>query len=325
MKNFWFGAGLAFLFLSGIWLQGIEHQLNVATPGLRWVFDAYQHKIAAANKTPGSRVLVMAGSNAMFNIDSGQFETYWNRPVINLGVNAGLGLPYILDVSKRVARSGDVILMPMEYGLYLNDGSLNAQIIDYVIARDPVYWRGLSFFQRLNFAFGMTPERWLQGLRHPPDKAVTVGTYGAHHLDARGDQTHSSPHDRTVAGQAAVKASEIRDYAARAARERGGWALISAYAKWAQAHGICVIAVPSALLHHDMYDHDPQEVAFYNSVPARITSAGIPYVGTPKDFMYPAEWFFDTDQHLQDWARKRHTAKLIKLLDRDPLSYCRKK
>jgi hypothetical protein len=40
--------------------------------------------------------------------------------------------------------------------------------------------------------------------------------------------------------------------------------------------------------------------------------------------MYPADWFFDTDHHLQDWARARHTAKLIALLNQDPLSYCKK-
>lgn len=324
MKSFWYGAGLACLLLSGIWLLGIERQLNVGTPGLRWVFDAYQLKIAAANRAQGSRVLIVAGSNAMFGIDSGQLEAYWNRPVINLGVNAGLGLPYILDVSKRIARPGDVILMPMEYALYLDDGSPNAQIIDYVIARDPDYWRRLPLFQRLRFAFGMTPERWLQGLQHLPDKAVTTGTYGAHHLDARGDQTHSSARDRTAADRAAVSAAKSWDYGARAEKEAGGWALISAYAKWAHERGICVIAAPTALLHHDKYDRDPQDVAFYDSVPKRIISAGIPYVGLPKDFMYPAEWFFNTDHHLQDWARVRHTAKLIRLLSRDPLSYCSK-
>lgn len=325
MKRFWFGAVLAALFWSGGWLLGIEQQLNAGTPGSRWVFDAYQHKIAAADKAPGPRVLVVAGSNALFGIDSGQLEAFWNRPVINLGVNAGLGLPYILDLSERVARAGDVILMPMEYALYLDDGAANAQIIDYVIGRDADYWHRLSFFRRLEFAFGMTPERWLQGLQHLPDAAVTSGIYGAHHLDARGDQTHSTAADRTAADKAAVSASISWHYGARAAQEKGGWSLISAYAKWAQKNDVCVIAVPTVLLHHDQYEQDPQEAAFYASLPGRITALGIPYVGSPKDFMYPAEWLFNTDHHLQDWARVQHTARLIKLLKPDPLDYCRKK
>ena len=324
MKRFWLGAAMAVLFWSGGWLLGIERQLGAGTPGSRWVFDAYQHKIAAANNALGSRVLVVAGSNAMFGIDSGQLETFWNRPVINLGVNAGLGLPYILDISRRVARVGDVILMPMEYALYLDDGAANAQIIDYVIARDPDYWHRLSYFRRLEFALGMTPERWLQGLQQLPDSAITSGVYGAHHLDARGDQTHSSAADRTAADQAAVSAAKSWHYGARAAKEKGGWTSILAFAQWAQKEGVCVIAVPTVLMHHDAYDQDPQEAAFYASVPERVASLGIPYVGLPRDFMYPAQWFFNTDHHLQDWARVQHTARLIKLLKPDPHTYCGK-
>jgi hypothetical protein len=327
MKSYWYGVSLAGLLLSGIWLLGIEHQLNFATASSRWVFDAYQHKIAAAaaaDKASGSRVLIVAGSNAMFGIDSQQFEEYWHKPVINLGVNAGLGLPYILDVSKRVAKPGDIIVMPMEYAMYLDDGSPNAQLIDYVIARDTIYWHQLSLYQRWRFTIGMAPERWVQGLRHLPDAAVTSGTYGAHHLDARGDQTHSSPADRSDADKSAVSAAKSWNYGARANTEAGGWSIIADYAKWAKKNNVCVIAVPTVLLHHDKYDHDPQDLAFYAGVPGRIQAAGIAYVGLPRDFMYPADWFFDTDHHLQDWARARHTAKLIALLNQDPLSYCKK-
>lgn len=324
MKNFWYGAGLAGLFLSAAWLLGMQHQLNVASPGSRWVYDAYQHKLAAADKVSGARVLVVAGSNAMFGIDSRQLENYWQKPVINLGVNAGLGLPYILDVSKRVARPGDIILMPMEYAMYLDEGKPNAQLIDYVLARDPDYWHRLSLYQRILFASGMAPERWIQGFRHLPDPAVTSGTYGAHHLDARGDQTHSSASERSEGDKAAVSAAKSWDYGARASKETGGWSIMAGYAKWAQQHDVCVIAVPTVLLHHDKYDHDPQDRAFYASVPERIKAAGISYVGSPRDFMYPVDWFFDTDHHLQDWARTRHTANLIALLNPDPLSYCRK-
>lgn len=346
MKSFWFGVALAAFVLTGIWLIGVERQITVATPSSRWVFDAYQHKIAAANKANGARVLVVAGSNAMFGIDSAQLEAYWRRPVINLAVNAGLGLPYILDVSRRVARAGDVILMPMEYALYLDDGSPNAQIIDYAIARDSDYWRRLSLIERLNFAVGMTPERWLQGLRRLPDSAVVTGVYGAHHLDARGDQTHSSAADRSLADQDAVRdakswrygaraakeeggwallaAYESWRYGAMAAKEKGGWALLAAYAKWAREHDVCVIAVPAVMLYDDKYDQDPQEAAFYAGVPDRIRSAGIAYVGSPRDFMYPPTWFFNTEHHLQDWARAQHTARLIALLKSDPLGYCPK-
>jgi hypothetical protein len=316
---------VSILLLTAAWLVGLYSQLGVPTPSSRWVYDAYQHKMAAAKKITGPRVLIVAGSNALFGIDSKQLEAYWHRPVINLAVNAGLGLPYILNISKQLARPGDVILMPMEYGLYLDDGSPNAQIIDQIFARDPAYWQQLPILQRLNFAGSLSPDRWLQGLLHWPDSAVVAGTYGAHHLDARGDQTHSAASDRTPADLAAVKAEKTRHYGVKAQKEKGGWAIIAAYAKWARQQRVCLIAVPSALLYHDHYDQDDQERVFYDSVADKVIAVGIPYVGVPRQFMYPADWFFDTDHHLHNAARKQHTAKLIAILNQDPLSYCSNK
>lgn len=327
MLKFWSACIAVLVLMSGAWLFGVKYQLGNGTPSSRWVFDAYQHKIAAANAVAGPRTLVVAGSNAMFGIDSAQLSLYWARPAINLGVNAGLGLPYILYLSQTVARRGDVILLPMEYALYLDEGNANAQVIDYVIGRDPQYWHMLPFHKKMALVSGMSPERWIQGLRKVSDLPVSAGTYGAHHLNPVGDQTHSSPQDRQASDTAAiaVAASPAKawKYGARAAEETGGWEAMAKYAKWAHEEGICLIAVPTVLLHHASYDTDPVEKAFYAGLPQRIQGLGIKYVGKPRDFMYQPDWFFDTDHHLQDWARARHTASLIALLDKDPQTYCK--
>lgn len=323
MMKFCLGAIVATLLLTAGWIQGVRAQLGVPTPSSRWVFDANQHKIAAANALSGPRVLVVAGSNAMFGIDSAQLETFWKRPVVNLAVNAGLGLPYILDLSRRVARPGDVILMPMEYALYLDQGKPNGQVVDYVVARDLDYWRSLSRLGQLHFAAVMAPERWVQGLRHLPDGPVTSGTYGAHHLDARGDQTNSAATDQTPANVAAVAAAKAWDYGQRAASDGGGWDLMADYGRWAKANKICLVAVPTVLLHHAKYDTDPLDIPFYAGLPERLRALGVAYAGVPRNFMYERSWFFDTDHHLQDWARKQHTAKLIAQLDPVAENYCK--
>ena len=326
MLKFWMGCGVSIVLLSVTWLIGIKHQLGYGTPSSRWVFDAYQHKIAAANALIGPRTLVVAGSNAMFGIDSAQLSNYWQRPAINLSVNAGLGLPYILHLSTTVARRGDIILLPMEYALYLDNGVANSQIIDYVIARDPLYWHGLHLSEKIDLVNGMAPERWFEGLRKIEDKPVTSGTYGAHHLNSVGDQTHSRGEDRQAADIAAVALAatpaKAWHYGMRASKESGGWQLLATYATWAREQGICLVAVPTVLLHHASYENDAIEQDFYATLPQRMQSLGINYVGKPRDFMYQADWFFDTDHHLQDWARQRHTASLIALLNKDPASYC---
>ncbi|MDE2431070.1 MAG: hypothetical protein KGM99_20300, partial [Burkholderiales bacterium] len=64
------------------------------------------------------------------------------------------------------------------------------------------------------------------------------------------------------------------------------------------------------------------DIAFYSQLPHRLTALGIPYLGKPKDFMYPSSWFFDTDHHLQSWARARHTQKILQTIGQAPQKYC---
>ena len=322
MLRFLGGFGGAVLLFSVVWIVGIQMQRHVPTETSRWVFDAYQLKLAAAQAARGPRILVVAGSNALFGIDSAQLETAWQRPAINLAINAGLRLPYILDTSRRIARAGDIILLPIEYGLYLYDGKQSTQIIDYVVARDPAYLDSLDFISQLRFAVEMGPERWLRGLRDLPDKPVVSGTYGTHHIDRRGDQTHTDASDQTPNDQAEVAAAKARNYGARALKERDGWALLSDYSRWASAHGICLIGLPSAFLKQVEYETNPVERAFYETLPERVRATGIQYYGRPQDFMYPADKFFNTDYHLQSSARSQHTAQLLKVLGPDPTIYC---
>ena len=96
------------------------------------------------------------------------------------------------------------------------------------------------------------------------------------------------------------------------------------YAQWAKANNICLIVMPTVLLHHAKYDTDAEDLAFYTGLPDRMNKLGIEYLGKPKDFMYPESWFFDTDHHLQDWARQKHTAKLIALLQTRGQAACSK-
>lgn len=317
---------LIFLFiaalLSLLWLIGIKWQLGVPTPGSRWVSEAYQLKLAAANNTKGPKVLIVAGSNAMFGYDSRRLSNYYQRPVINLAVNAGLGLPYILYSARQTAKAGDIVLLPLEYALLVNEPTFNAQIIDYVVARDLDYWRQLGRWQQLQIAAAMSADRWWQGLRHLPDVPAIGGTYGAHHLNAVGDQTHTAATDRSQADKDAVARAKTWNYGEQDRQDHGAWDLLAGFAKWAQSNQVCLIGLPTILLDRPSYHQDAVERAFFGGLPRRFQALGIAYLGQPYDFMYPSDQFFDTDHHLQDHARRLHTERVIALLQAHPDSAC---
>jgi hypothetical protein len=311
MRRFWSAAVLGFLLATFTWVAGLEAQLGVPTPSSRWIFEAYEKKIRVAAAISAPRILIVAGSSALFGIDSAALSDAWARPVVNMAVNAGLGLNYILWQARQTAHAGDVILLPLEYALFVDDDRPNAQIVDYTFARDPAYWRDLSPWRAAWFVAALSPERWWQGLRRSDDRPITEGLYGGYHIGALGDQIHTAPADRTAQEAAELTASPVRDYGARAQSSEGGWAALAAFAKWGRTARVCLIAIPPAFLMRARYASDSVERAFFDGLPNRVGNLGIPYFGQPRDFMYPADWFFNTDYHLQDWARRAYTRRIL--------------
>ncbi len=322
MQRFWLTAALAFALATAAWISGLEAQIGVPTPSSRWVYEAYHKKDRIAAETPSPRVLVVAGSGALFGLNSAAISRAWNVPVVNMAVNAGLGLPYILWQARQTARAGDVILMPLEYTLYVDDDRPNAQIVDYAVARDTAYWHALPRWQAAWFAAAMSPDRWWQGLRHHDDPPIAGGLYGGFHIGPDGDQTHTAPADRTQQEATEVAAARVWDYGARGETSQGGWDQLAAFAVWARNARVCLIAVPTAFLTQTRYSTDPVERAFYDTLPDRVRALGIPYLGQPRDFMYPVGWFFNTDYHLQDWARREHTRRILAIPGLSPATAC---
>ncbi len=322
MQRFWLATGLSFLLATVAWLAGLEMQIGVPTPMSRGVFEVYGKKTQIAAATPSPRILLAGGSGTLFGLDSSVLSAAWGLPVVNMAVNAGLGLRYILWQTSRTARAGDTILLPLEYALFVDDDRPNAQIVDYAIARDTEYWHKLPFWRAVWFAAALGPDRWWRGLRHPDDRPVESGVFGGHHIGASGDQTHTAPADRTSRDAADVAASRVWDYGARDQHNQGGWAQIGDFARWARAAGVCLIAVPPALLAQPRYVDDPVERAFFDGLPARVRALGIPYFGQPRDFLYPPEWFFNTDYHLFDWARREHTQRILAIPGLSPRTIC---
>lgn len=73
-------------------------------------------KLAAAAAAAGSpRILLVGGSNVPFGFRSDLLESRTGRPVVNLGLAAGVGTEFMLAQAAQAARPGDLILLSLEY------------------------------------------------------------------------------------------------------------------------------------------------------------------------------------------------------------------
>lgn len=324
--QFWLAllAGLALAAVA--WLGFIYGQLGNPTPS--WVHHAYLLKQRAAEAIQQPKIVIVSGSNALFGINSTLLSQAYQRPVVNQGVNAAMLLPYILYRSQQVLKSGDIALLPLEYPLYLYNGETNTQLIDQILARDPGFFWQLGWRERFRIVWETPWERVWQGY-HPSDAQPPVtGLYGNHNVNPlTGDQLNN---DKVL-----LVGQELREWETHRDMEphRYGkddkpgnlaWQYLRNYIVWAKQQGVCLIFIPSAFHERAFYHQDPQEQAFYAGLPDKVRALGGQYVGSPFAYMYGLDDLFNTEYHLTNEGRQRHTAKLIHDLGPSLAGYCGK-
>lgn len=106
---------LAVLAISGV-LKGVDVNRNDFMLGLNV-------KDSLVMNTPGDRLLINGGSNLIFGFKSDISSEDLNRPTINLGLMAGLGLEFMINQVKEYAHEGDIVVLVPEYFLYVNSES----------------------------------------------------------------------------------------------------------------------------------------------------------------------------------------------------------
>ncbi|MEB4590753.1 hypothetical protein VSS37_07160 [Candidatus Thiothrix sp. Deng01] len=322
--QFWTALPAGFLLAACVWLGLVYGQVGNPTPS--WVYHAYQLKQRLADAIRQPKIVIVSGSNALFGLNSSLISQTYHRPVVNQGVNAAMLLPYILYRSQQALKPGDIALLPLEYPLYLYDGATNTQLIDQILARDPGFFWRLGWKERFNILWETPLERIWQGY-HPSDAQPPVTVlYGVHNIDpATGDQRNT--------GKARLVGQELREweghrdmpphqYGKDDKPDNLAWRYLRDYIAWAKQHDVCLIFVPSAFHERAFYHEDPIERAFYTDLPGKVRALGATYVGSPFDYMYGMDDLFNTEYHLTDEGRQKHTARLIRDLGPSLEPYC---
>lgn len=310
--RFFAGILLGLCLFSTGWLGALLLQAGRPTLSSQWIADAYRLKTATAAVITGPKIVIVAGSSALFGLDAGMIEQAYGLPTINFGVNAGLLLPYILYKSKEILHPGDIVLMPLEYGLYNYDGVPNVQMIDQIWSRDPGVLRHLSALEALRMVWMVSAERLVEGFLAQGGAPAMCGPYGYQNIDARGNQIHTSAAEALAWSRdwTNLQKELPRRYAANS-HNSDAWAWLKRYFDWARERGIRVIITPPTMMFSPFYYENAQERAFYEGLKSRVEALGVPFVGDPYDYMYERQWYFNTDYHLNDLGRQRHTQRLI--------------
>ena len=72
-------------------------------------------------KIKTEKMIFVGGSNISFGLDSKKIVEKFNKPVVNMGVHAGIGLEFIMNDVKSYINKGDVIVLIPEYENFYTD------------------------------------------------------------------------------------------------------------------------------------------------------------------------------------------------------------
>ncbi|MBC7654501.1 MAG: hypothetical protein H7098_08525 [Oligoflexus sp.] len=105
----------------------LKRKYNPKTDYLAAIIDKH-HRL---NKIDSNRLILIGGSNLTFGLNSQTIVDKLNVNVINMGLHAGLGLEFMLNEVKPFIRKGDIIVLCLEYTLYLDDFKPDVDLISF--------------------------------------------------------------------------------------------------------------------------------------------------------------------------------------------------
>jgi hypothetical protein len=263
-------------------------------------------KAARLQRVPAPRILLVGGSSWAFGVNSAALERALDRPVVNLGLNGGLGLGFMLAQGADAVRPGDVVILSLEYPLFERKEFTDPSTILLALRIDPAAIRFVapSTVPAL-LDEGLFPLTVRLRALHAFAKGVGESPlYRRSAFDERGDAVGhrgmASQHggtQRVFVPSADDAALACRRLAAFAAHVRSRNTTVA----------ITVPAIPS-----DEYEPQRDRIAALWERVERET--GIPVLGVRKT--YARDLFLDTPYHLTFEGRGERTRTIIDLARR---------
>lgn len=260
----------------------------------------------------GPRLILAGGSNLAFGINSHMLDSAFSVPVVNLGLHAGLGLEFILNELKSEMRSGDVILISLEYFMSLKgDYQLKHKAAEFYPSSGAYFeheyvgdirYRIERKRNSMQENLSMVKQSILQTMRPSSGNKESVNVYRRACFNEYGDE------ECQLNGKSSIRASDIDPLPVTG---YNGIPLLNEFYKEAIKRNVMV---------YFLYPNFPESVYVNNIRAIQIYAAdisgrlSIPVLNTPEDMVFSDSLFYDTVYHLNGSGRNLRTEGLIRQL-----------
>ncbi|MBI3914738.1 MAG: hypothetical protein HY327_11220 [Chloroflexi bacterium] len=278
---------------------------NGKNSGVNGYLGAIQDKEIRLAATPSPKIIFVGGSNIALGLDSERVEKEVQMPVVNMGLNAGLGLRFMLNQVKPQIKAGDLIVIIPEYEQFYTHLSGGTTLVEVLALHPPA------------FAYLDTLEQYGVVLREYPAFIQGVGRVIGENLDARDHfvinrQSYNRYGDIVaylgresigdVAHQTLFAPGQTLEFQTRAVDYLNEFIDFS----HSRRANVLVLFPPIPDIQYG------QSQIAIDTVYQRLKAGlNIPVVSTPVQFVFPVAFFYDTVYHLNAEGRNARTTRVI--------------
>lgn len=264
-------------------------------------------KYERLKETSGKRIVLVGGSGVAFDCDSALMDDFFpSYEIVNFGMYAGLGTKAVMDLSENYIHEGDIVILSPEqseqtFSDYFN-GEYMWQAADgaFGMLRD---LKSENFEAMLgNFPrFALEKLNYVMKGQKPQTDSIyqkkSFNTYGDIELDTCRENILPNGYDvnQKVRFTENVVQPEFMDY-------------MNDWAKRLEKKGAVVwyrYCPVNKLSVEDMDDLAAYDVFLRQKLE-------FPVIGNPENSLMEAEWFFDTNFHLNQPGKEVNTVQLIR-------------
>lgn len=243
-----------------------------------------REKLALLDKMKGPRIIFVAGSNVGHGFDSTVVEKAFGRPVMNMGLHAGLGLIYHVRAIEDKIREGDVIVVCPEYDMFSGSCWGNEELLAMVSAIIPEHRKLISNEHWLHLA-DKAPryacrKLWRLGTLFEPIKKRASFT-------SSGDQ--SGPHSSER-----LPFPSTTDFVGSGAYTEEVIPYLNDFVASCERKGAKVYLMPP-VLERTSFEHMR---GLIDKIALELKTNGTPFIASPEKFAFDDNLFHDTQYHL---------------------------
>jgi len=259
------------------------------------------------HRMPSPKIIVIGGSNTIFNIDSRLVSEATGLPTVNMGLHAGLGLEFMLNEIRPYLKSGDVVIIMPEYAQFFGDLFNGGRILTRLVTLNPHALRYVRTWGQYLALFKGAGLEARSKIVYLLGQSSAEETYNRTAFNALGDLR-----SEVVGNQSLVKL-QVENYEIRPLREINSECIreLNEFFIQTQLIGAQVYLAYSAIPLEKYLSNFDRIWALNEHLKQNLK---IPLLFTPDKVLVPASEFFDTYYHLNNIGRQRYSEILIKYL-----------